>query len=455
MVVINLIFLFFTSFFLLVIIFTSWVEKETRAVLFSSTGFLFNFFIWGFFIYADHIAWVLILNLVIVLFFFIFALVSGIYYFPERETKKSGIPVRFDERNHMFSRNNLKFNPHLFTRYYSQHPENKKKDQKIHQKAELGNPIQKYHDSLHSPLFEASFSYLDKIRPFSRGDVNKKKIKIESHELSQVIKNIARYYGAVDVGITLLRPYHFYSYAGRQAENWGEEIENEHKTAIVVVVAMDINMMKKSPSLPSILESSRQYVEAAKIANIIAEYLRQIGYKARAHTDGNYETLCVPLAVDSGLGELGRMGILVHQHYGPCVRLSVVTTELELVPTETKQFHIKDFCRMCKKCAENCPTNSIVREEEPFDRGFVHWSIDQEKCFAFWKNVGTDCGFCIRVCPYTKPYTLFHKLVRFYISRNPLNQRIALFFDDFLYGRKIPVPEKNSSGFFFTKSDFE
>ncbi|MCK4835592.1 MAG: hypothetical protein KAT17_03105, partial [Candidatus Aminicenantes bacterium] len=59
-----------------------------------------------------------------------------------------------------------------------------------------------------------------------------------------------------------------------------------------------------------------------------------------------------------------------------------------------------------------------------------------------------DCGFCIRVCPYTKPNTLFHRLIRFYISKNPVNQRIALFFDDLLYGKKIPIPNTNENTFF-------
>ena len=65
--------------------------------------------------------------------------------------------------------------------------------------------------------------------------------------------------------------------------------------------------------------------------------------------------------------------------------------------------------------------------------------INQEKCFSFWKTIGADCGICIRVCPYTKPDTLIHRTVRFYISRNPINQRIALFLDDLFYGRKIKI----------------
>jgi hypothetical protein len=45
------------------------------------------------------------------------------------------------------------------------------------------------------------------------------------------------------------------------------------------------------------------------------------------------------------------------------------------------------------------------------------------------------------VCPYTKPDTFVHRLVRFYISRNPFNQRLALFLDDLFYGRRLPTPK--------------
>ncbi|NIR11623.1 MAG: hypothetical protein GTN82_39920, partial [Candidatus Aminicenantes bacterium] len=44
--------------------------------------------------------------------------------------------------------------------------------------------------------------------------------------------------------------------------------------------------------------------------------------------------------------------------------------------------------------------------------------------------------------------TLVHKLVRFYISRNPINQRIALLMDDFFYKRKRTIPGKNPGALF-------
>jgi ferredoxin len=62
--------------------------------------------------------------------------------------------------------------------------------------------------------------------------------------------------------------------------------------------------------------------------------------------------------------------------------------------------------------------------------------------------MGSDCGLCISVCPYTKPDTLIHRLVRHYISRNRFNQKIALFMDDLLYGRRKKIARKNPKKIF-------
>jgi len=94
------------------------------------------------------------------------------------------------------------------------------------------------------------------------------------------------------------------------------------------------------------------------------------------------------------------------------------------------------------------PSGSITHGDEPYSRNIRHWSIRQEQCFSYWKTIGSDCGFCISVCPYTKPDTLIHKFVRFYISRNSLNQKIALFMDDLLYGRYRKIARTNPENIF-------
>lgn len=425
---------------------TSWREGEKRALAIAILLLPANVLFWAFFILLRHQAFLKTANAAIFGFSAVFVLLSLLKYFPRR----SAAPVpdlaaieRFDERDHMFSRNELKFNAALAASYYAGHPHLRSFDEKIHLRPELGQPGHVYDDPGYSPAFASAFSYLDQVKGAAFGDVNEKKSPLDAVRVASTITSLARYYGAVDVGITPLRPHHFYSHSGRRQQNWGDPIAAASGSAIVVVVAMEWKQINQAPALPVVMESARQYVEQAKITSLIAAFLRHLGYQARAHTDGNYHILCVPLAVDAGLGELGRLGVLIHPVYGPCVRLAAVTTELELPPTPKRAMHTDHFCRICKKCAENCPTRAIPIGEEPVSRNFRHWSINQENCYAFWKQIGTDCAVCIRSCPYTKPDTLLHRLVRFYVSRNLINQRLALIMDDFFYGRKKKISPLN------------
>lgn len=445
MIFINWIIAGLSTGFLLLLAVASAQEKEYRALTLSLIGIPVNLSIWVGLNALNPGRVPFIINVTIFVFLMTFLLISLLKWFPQPNPAPLPSTLeQFDERDHMFSRNFLKFHPELAAQYYEHRQEFKETDEEIHQRREIEEPGNTYYDSLGTPIFDAAFQYLETTIPSSKGEASKHRQPVDPSTITPFIKKIAQYYGAVDVGVTPLKSYHLYSHKGRPKEKWGDKVETPHKNAIAIVVPMDFLMVKQSPSLTIILESSRQYVESAKIANIIAQYIRVLGYDARAHTDANYDVLCVPLAIDAGMGELSRMGILLHPIYGPCIRLSVVTTEMDLTPTpQKKNHHIRDFCNICKKCADNCPSKSISTGEEPTSRGFRHWSIQQQKCYGLWKRVGTDCGFCIRVCPYTKPNTWIHKLVRFYISRNPFNQKIALLMDDLLYGRKIKIPSKN------------
>ncbi len=453
MIRVNIGFLIITSFFFLFFLISSIFEREKRAAFVSSIFFGINTIFWLYLIKYNHLKIILYLNRILIIGFVAFTFLSLIKFFPKKEKDDLSNIELFDERDHMFSRNNLQYYPELMEKYYKDNPDKKKIDEKIHKLPELGEEGARYYDLYYSKIADASFRVLDRTTFLVEGEHSKTQKNTEPEKITEAIKFIAKYYGAVDVGITRLKPYHYYSYHGRRAENWGKKIEQKHKYAIVIIVKMDYEMIKKAPTLPVILESSRQYVEAAKIAHIIAEYIRVLGYDARSHVDGNYEVTAAPLARDAGLGEIGRLGILIHPDYGPRVRISAVTTNLELTENPKKDFsYIEKFCKFCKKCAYNCPTKSISLDDKPpQSRGFRHWSIKMESCYAFWKKIGTDCAFCIRSCPFTKKNTLLHKLVRFYISRNPINQRIALFFDNIFYGKNYKIESNNSSSFSILK----
>ncbi|OGF65237.1 MAG: hypothetical protein A2Y62_02290 [Candidatus Fischerbacteria bacterium RBG_13_37_8] len=440
MTLINIFALMLSDIFVVVLLFSSVQEKEKRASFVSLSMLIINTLIWSILIYFHGIFLVTVINYVFLFGFLVLVNISFIKYFPKEESIDLLDVEQYDERDNMFSRNNLKQHPDLAKQYYAMHPEKESNDRKMHQKPDLYHAGTKFFDLRWSPLPEAAFAYLKRTRLVVKGEKRPEEQELDKHKITAMIKEIALMYGAIDIGITKIRKYHYYSHAGRHPENWGHPINNSHTYAIAIIVAMDIDRIKKAPGLPVLIESSRQYVESAKIAHIIAEYIRTLGYDARSHVDGNYEVLCVPVARDAGLGEVGRIGLLMHRRYGPCVRISVVTTELELETSEADNQHMQNFCKICKKCAENCPTHSIPAVDKTEQRGFKHWFINQETCYAFWRVIGSDCAFCIRVCPYTKPNTFLHTLVRYYISRNPVNQHIALFFDDLLFGKKFPVP---------------
>ena len=69
------------------------------------------------------------------------------------------------------------------------------------------------------------------------------------------------------------------------------------------------------------------------------------------------------MAVDAGLGELGRNGLLISSGFGPRIRISKVLTDLPLVPDQPVDLGVRKMCEVCGKCAKACPGQAISRDE--------------------------------------------------------------------------------------------
>ena len=208
---------------------------------------------------------------------------------------------------------------------------------------------------------------------------------------------------------------------------------------------MDWDLVSTAPWAPTLMESARQYAEAAKIALQLASFIRQLGHPARAHINGNYRVIAPLVARDAGLGEIGRMGLLMTPDLGPRVRLGVVTTDVPLHPDwRSDDTSMLDFCQLCVKCAACCPIHAIPDGDRQEIDGALRWRINSESCFTYWCTVGTDCAVCMRVCPYSHPVNYLHNTVRWGLKRSALFRQFALKMDDFFYGRKpepAPVPD--------------
>ena len=359
------------------------------------------------------------------------------------------IQEQVDERDALFHRfYRLKPGTPDFESYYHQHPEYKEIDDKIRALPDIANPGAATYVPHISPFALASMEMIDDLAKnvdWQPKPLGVEPVRAATEEITQRIKGYARYLGAALVGTTGLNPAYIYSHVGRSPGRWGEPINLKHNFAIAIAVEMQHEMVRHAPENPTLTETSFQYLEAAKIATVLARYIHLLGFRARAHVDANYRVMCVPIAVDAGLGELGRLGLLITPEFGPRVRLAVVTTTMPLKQDSPKVFGVQHFCQLCKKCATYCPSQSIPFGEKEIVNGVEKWRSRQTSCYHYWRKKGTDCGICLRVCPYSYPNTAMHQMMRRIVQRNQLARKAIYLGDRFFYGnpmkRRYPLPQ--------------
>ncbi|MCX7013327.1 MAG: reductive dehalogenase [Candidatus Sumerlaeota bacterium] len=258
------------------------------------------------------------------------------------------------------------------------------------------------------------------------------------------VKRAARFFGASAVGVARVDPR--WVYACDQQERL-VELPQGMNTAVVLAVAMDYRMLRSSPSAWAAAATGNGYSRMAFVKACMARHLHELGWNALA--SGNDTALSIPLAIDAGLGEAGRNGLLMTPQYGPRVRLCKVFTNAPLVPDSPIRFGVQEFCEVCKKCAETCPAGSIPRGEMTpsgptvsNNPGVLKWYSNADKCLAFWRANGVSCANCIRSCPFNKPLGRIHDWARLFVKvRSRLANRALVRIDGWLgYGRQV-APE--------------
>lgn len=117
-----------------------------------------------------------------------------------------------------------------------------------------------------------------------------------------------------------------------------------------------------------------------------------------------YKLFCHKTAATcSGLGWVGKNGLLINRQYGSKLSWATVLTDAPFRPDTPTS---KSECGDCDLCVRHCPSGAVKGE---------HWSladplreiVSYDKCRAL-KTKRTslsskpNCGFCITVCPYSR-----------------------------------------------------
>lgn len=355
---------------------------------------------------------------------------------------------RFDERDNVFARSALKPGSPEYEAYYARYPEREKPDSHCRVMMDpVQGPRRRAELFPEEPLVRA-FSgavgltaYL--LADHLDGPVSPERVEMEPSAMSRHLKAVGRYLGADLVGIGPLNPAWVYSHTGRcfyGGARWGDPIDLAHRYAITLGYAhrWELLVAGRDPSLASNIDSLHLYSVMAEATIRLAAYIRQLGYPARAHQVAGYQVLQVPLAIDAGMGELGRLGFLVSKRFGPSLRLVTVTTDLPLEVDPPVDLEVRDFCEKCEKCAEACPVEAVPRGkgQQGIVRGVRRWQIDAERCYRFWNARGTSCYICMSVCPWTKPRNRFHRLNAELATRSAALRSLLIWIDDLFYGRR-------------------
>ena len=212
------------------------------------------------------------------------------------------------------------------------------------------------------------------------------KTTISSSEISKLtsyIKDI----GVSDIGFAKVSPSDIFK---------GKAILFDN--AIVLAIEMKHEPISTAPSKKAGKEIFRTYLGLGQAVNKVADFLKNLGFKAEAGPALGGETNYPLLAEKAGIGVIGKHGLLITPKLGPSLRLAAVYTDIENLPVLNENPHlwVKDFCNKCNKCVRKCPAGAIY-EDTKILTDSTEEHIDYKKCALPFSN-DHGCTVCVKEC---------------------------------------------------------
>lgn len=283
--------------------------------------------------------------------------------------------------------------------------------------------------------------------------------------MARHLKDVALYLGADDCGIGIVPMQAVFTHQAATHEemkfkgvpqSYEKPVHNTHPLAIVMLYNQDFRTgtMASNGYDGGTFGARRAYLYSGLNADVLARYIRHLGYEARAHHNENYHVMVPPLLISAGMGELSRAGeCVLHPYLGYNYKAAVVTTTMPLMPDKPIDFGLQEFCKVCKKCADHCPSKAISQLDNPVEyNGYLRYPLDAKACTIFRRTQpeGYGCGRCAVVCPWAnKEDSWFHSLGAYMSSmKSSALDRLIVQMDDLLgYGTEVATEYKSWLGY--------
>lgn len=320
----------------------------------------------------------------------------------------------------------------------SPHPKN--------QRGELGKPLFNwYHNTVSKdPLTRVSAPnhFADRrhfvstlINQATQGKVNPRQVDVhDAAAMTRHIKAVAHYMGADVVVVAKAHPSFLYA-GGRYVQDGTakdayegkspEELVRQFPSIIVATTAWDYDKLQAHRHMIGDAAYHVSQIKANMILKALEGYIKELGYTA-------LRGVAIPQAagVAAGMGELGRNGLVINKTFGARIHMpDPIMTNLPLVPDQPVDLGVDDFCKICRKCANTCPTNSITFGDKVVHNGVEKYKINWLTCYKLRPYVHehwTSCLTCAVVCPFTKPNVWWHNLAVWALRTCPYVARPAL-----------------------------
>ena len=237
----------------------------------------------------------------------------------------------------------------------------------------------KHHDEANKPLVEAAYVSGDKL-PTSEPKAGT--------DVTEAIREKARELGFGEVGFTT----YDLKYAYKSKKGW---VKYEH--AICLALEQDYWQTQTIPSMDAEFAHFGTYEQEGALALDLADFIRELGYRAQVHSPNDNSAAYIPMFVEAGLGQLGANGQLLSPHFGNRSRLMIISTDAIVTYDEPVDYGINKYCEMCQVCVNRCPGRALVKEKV-FWRGVEKHKLVYDRCRPVMATY-EGCGVCMLVCP--------------------------------------------------------